>query len=354
MTGEAYVYIPKSATQIADEEKDKQEKRRFKVAAFTVDTNPSPNKILEQGQDKSSTYNSRQSVLKNELPNLDRKLSLVRISSLGQNLKNTEEVSKKPTLSPLRPSPSSIKSASNQKFSFGKEEVGTPLFKKMKDRNLRDFAGKKDLLPGIEIPTSTAKKPVLFKLNLEDQRLKQYVEEEMNPDSPRLHSFLINTPADMITFEEVLLVTNRRNRALYLRDNLIALKKVLTLKPENFFGERALFNNMTRAATIVASKDCFVITLRKDPFKHFFDIQQQRTQVKMDVIAQAFSTLWPSELKKLIIGFSEVVLARGNHAFYQGDKTDGFYVIKEGEIKVFSHICSSIIPFSWSKVSNLL
>lgn len=173
-----------------------------------------------------------------------------------------------------------------------------------------------------------------IKLNITKPELKQYIETDMDLGSPRLQNYLTNTPTDDITYENLLLLTEKKHRKAFIHDGIITMKKTGVMVPGDYFGEKALFGNTMRTATVISTEECWVLTLTREQFRHIFELQHERTKQKEEFLGKVFNKLWTSELKRLILGFTEVKIPLKNHVFFEGDKVDGLYVIKEGEIKV--------------------
>ena len=162
----------------------------------------------------------------------------------------------------------------------------------------------------------------------------QDIPEEDPAASPRMNSFLQTTDPQSVTPDVIALLSSKRNRNLYLKNNMVLMKLATTLETGDYIGERALFHNSTRAATVVVSQEMQLVTLRKESFQRIFKIQQQKTEAKMSMISSLFQNMWSGEMKKLMVCFSETTYQINKKIYQEGDKLNGIFIVKEGQVKV--------------------
>ena len=376
VSGRAFVYLPKTEEELTEEKAARKDKGRYMANAAVVDNRA--NELVQQ----------ERSLLRNETSMMQPKLSvtlaqqskLIRNDSFVSSTKESVRLSvaqsrtkKEENLGDLTLNLSQVHSDSDtesflsptpRNFLSPKGVSGSPIAERFSQKQtavqpksrrgttFRDapfFEGNRPTVgeEGGAIKKEKQHPRVTIKLNVHDPDLKHYIEQEMDVNSPRLQGYLLNTPVDNVNYENLLLMTEKKHRKLFIQDGLITQKKTGTMVPGSYFGEKALFGKAMRSATVIAVEDCWLLTLKSKAFSQIFESQQQKTKEKLEFFSKVFSNLWASELKKVIIGFVEVKLDVGRHLFREGDKVDGLYVIKQGEIKVnwkFTHILTNNYP----------
>lgn len=118
------------------------------------------------------------------------------------------------------------------------------------------------------------------------------------------------------------------------------------LNPGDFFGERALMTGDTRAGTATAMGDCSLLCISKETFDtgigHFEKVmthsQNKRNIMGVPIFAKA--KLEPAEIERLSQKMASITFPKGMTLLEEGKPPaaiqKGLYIVKEGEISVFS------------------
>ena len=167
--------------------------------------------------------------------------------------------------------------------------------------------------------------------------------EEDPKNSPRFQAYLKNSPPELIKIEDLVLISTKKGRNMYLKNGIITFKMEVSLESGKYIGERALFQNSMRTATVIAKEDMCLVSLKKDPFQKIFQIQQESTKSKMETMLKVFKGMWLAELRKVMVGFIECHFRINESIYHEGDKINGFYIVKEGEVKVRRYLSFKII-----------
>lgn len=260
----------------------------------------------------------------NKMKNSFSKVILPMVA-LSTEPENSEKQQQEDTGTPEKNQPSQLKKSSSNfspARSTGKFTFSIPELKSEPSSNSKKGASTLLNIPGLKSKISLP------------ERHEEDDEDPMN--SPRFKAYLQNTPPELLKAEDLALLSTKKSRNRYLKNGIVTLKMVAMLETGQYLGERALFHNSMRTATVVARDNMYLASLKKEPFQKIFRLQQESTKAKVEVISQLFPTIWSGDLKKLIVRFTEVRYGIGEHIFHQGEKTNGFYIVKEGEIKVKS------------------
>ena len=128
-----------------------------------------------------------------------------------------------------------------------------------------------------------------------------------------------------------------------LRSKIRSIKKydeLLTYEPGQSFGEIALLSgDSLRAATIIAKKRCYLLTIGKEDFSKFIErSNRKKTEEMVSFFKKANMFTWMSERSVLALipslkvftahRFNQVVINEDTHA-------DTVFIVRSGEFEVF-------------------
>jgi HlyB family type I secretion system ABC transporter len=119
------------------------------------------------------------------------------------------------------------------------------------------------------------------------------------------------------------------------------------LRPGDSFGEMALLDSTTRAATVRASSDVEVFRLDKSVFnalvesnpdiRKYLDLHiRRRTLHNFFRLYSPFAHLPKDALKILLSALEPVVVQKGERVIRQGEDAGPLYIVEEGRLRVFS------------------
>lgn len=113
--------------------------------------------------------------------------------------------------------------------------------------------------------------------------------------------------------------------------------KVNTSGAGSSFGELALMYNSPRAATVIATTDCFLWTLDRMTFKKILLASSFEKRLMYDNLLKSmpiFTTLTTYERAKLSDALDTKYFEEGDVIIREGDLGDDFYLIEYGEVEV--------------------
>lgn len=122
---------------------------------------------------------------------------------------------------------------------------------------------------------------------------------------------------------------------------------VCNLKEGDFFGEFGFFTDQKRHATVKALTECEVLEISRDQLNEINEtyprikealnnLFKHRVLDTFLVLSPLFSSLGPEEREKIIKRFRLHKVAEGTLIFQQGDPPTSVYMIKSGEVEIFS------------------
>ena len=115
------------------------------------------------------------------------------------------------------------------------------------------------------------------------------------------------------------------------------LEELYRLRDGDSFGELALLSDRPRAASIVTLGRTRVLILRKAQFKNILGINsQKKINAKVKALQQLpyFYSWSKNSLSKIAYYFNTISLKHKQNLFFEGQKPNGIYFIKEGEFMV--------------------
>ena len=140
-----------------------------------------------------------------------------------------------------------------------------------------------------------------------------------------------------ISYENFFLSTSEIKRH-YFHEEVFMFKMIKVLREKDCFGELALSNNKPRSATILALDELTVLTLKKQDFELDFENMIKESQEKFDFFQKLFemnsNSSSSTSLMRLIYYFNEVEFQPNQVIFHEGDQSNAFYVIFNGEIEI--------------------
>ena len=151
----------------------------------------------------------------------------------------------------------------------------------------------------------------------------------------------IQKTAEIVTYDNYFLGSSEHKRK-YFEDGQFIYKMIKALGEKECFGELALSNNKLRSATILALENITVLTLLKQDFERDFERMIKESQQKFEFFQKLFeknsNSSSSTALMRLIYYFNELELLANQTIFHEGEITNAFYVIVNGEIE----ICKSL------------
>lgn len=119
------------------------------------------------------------------------------------------------------------------------------------------------------------------------------------------------------------------------------LQPVSEVKGGDFFGELSLIMNKPRAATVLTQIPTHAASLsRPDYEKIIKPIEERKLNSKINYLKSFpfLSHLSRQTLSKLPHSAPELTFNRGNTVYHESDKADGFYLVYQGEFKIFKRL----------------
>lgn len=117
---------------------------------------------------------------------------------------------------------------------------------------------------------------------------------------------------------------------------------VLTIKPIGWiaegevFGELALTNRKPRTASLIATEDTILGVFQKKHYDEIlFDLENDRITKMMEFFNGSFGVQFNrEEVSKMTSIFTKRKTTINGYFFKNGEKADGFYILKKGEVAV--------------------
>ncbi|KAL4441935.1 hypothetical protein ABPG74_003686 [Tetrahymena malaccensis] len=126
-------------------------------------------------------------------------------------------------------------------------------------------------------------------------------------------------------------------------------KTTRLLQAGSIFGERALFTNQARTATILAdSHPTEMVILDRDKFLPALEELKKTLQLRRDILFQIFKDMdnySSARLENMLYSFSVLSFNRGHYITEQNQHDDKFYIIAEGEAQILKKIPIQINEF---------
>ena len=118
-----------------------------------------------------------------------------------------------------------------------------------------------------------------------------------------------------------------------------------TLMRGDFFGERGLLSNEPRVATVRASEDSVVIRFAKKEFQQYLEshnpLKVYFTRLISDRALNSFlrsdtvfNSVPPKQIRSIFEKLESTSFEKDETIFEQGQKSDRFYIVRNGEVKV--------------------
>ena len=139
---------------------------------------------------------------------------------------------------------------------------------------------------------------------------------------------------------EVSVIVNIKNK-----DHLVPTE-VLVYKDGDSFGELALIEKHPRAASIFTKTECHVAVLEKNDYNRILaNLMKKRRNELIDFLKkQAIFRNWTKgSLLKISYCFYEKKYTKDKIIFFEGQKIEFLYLIKEGEVKLMKKIKVDLI-----------
>ena len=113
-----------------------------------------------------------------------------------------------------------------------------------------------------------------------------------------------------------------------------------------FFGEDSLINNIISDYNIKSISNSYLITLDKKDYKKTNSlIMEKKLEIEVDNFKYKhpmFNSFSNSQIIKMFNYMEEINLTKGEYLYKQNDISDSIYIIKSGNIEIFS-----LISFGW-------
>ncbi|KAL4469810.1 hypothetical protein ABPG72_022130 [Tetrahymena utriculariae] len=126
-------------------------------------------------------------------------------------------------------------------------------------------------------------------------------------------------------------------------------KTTRLLQAGSIFGERALFTNQARTATIlVDSHPTEMVILDRDKFLPALEELKKTLQLRRDILFQIFKDMdnySSARLENMLYSFSVLSFKRGQYITEQNQQDDKFYIIAEGEAQIYKKIPIQVSGF---------
>ncbi|CAD8103285.1 unnamed protein product [Paramecium primaurelia] len=104
------------------------------------------------------------------------------------------------------------------------------------------------------------------------------------------------------------------------------------------FGEMALTNDKPRTASIFGLTDLKLLSLSKANFKQVGEKGMKALQQKIDYFLKMFPHMTKHKMSKLILYFTSAKFPANFFIWKQGDETDGFLLLKDGEMQLLQNV----------------
>ncbi|CAD8130126.1 unnamed protein product [Paramecium sonneborni] len=104
------------------------------------------------------------------------------------------------------------------------------------------------------------------------------------------------------------------------------------------FGEMALTNDKPRTASILGLTDLKLLSLSKANFKQVGEKGMKALQQKIDYFVKMFPHMTKHKMSKLILYFTSAKFPANFFIWKQGDETDGFLLLKDGEMQLLQNV----------------
>jgi CRP-like cAMP-binding protein len=123
---------------------------------------------------------------------------------------------------------------------------------------------------------------------------------------------------------------------IFIEDGVVRLKYLGKMHQGEAFGELALTSRKSRSATLIATQDCWLGTFTKKDFDEIlFELEVQKVKKMAEFFTQTLKVNFTTdEVTKLSSIFQKMKFAMNDYIFKAGEKAEGFYIIKRGEVNV--------------------
>jgi CRP-like cAMP-binding protein len=121
----------------------------------------------------------------------------------------------------------------------------------------------------------------------------------------------------------------------YYKKGVFYHKLLSTVAENACFGETALVDNSKRSCTIVCSKDCEMLTLKKQDYQKIFEGILVTEESKLNFFETFFGgRVGKTQLTEMQYKFTERDFSRGAKIFGEREKVDYVYILKSGEVQL--------------------
>jgi len=155
-----------------------------------------------------------------------------------------------------------------------------------------------------------------------------------------------------------LFVISRGSVGIFREDSKKGKIFLNTLKEGEFFGEFAFFSQSPRSATAEALEEMEILEISKDDLdeivrefpgvsKILWNFYQERLVDTLLATSGLFQSFFPQERKEIIPKFTPQLFSTGTLVLEEGASGDCFYIIKKGEVEVFTRdIQGEVLPLA--------
>ena len=142
---------------------------------------------------------------------------------------------------------------------------------------------------------------------------------------------------DLSPEERLFLVANLENAEEYINLGDFDMKPTAYVDPGDTYGEVCLLKSGYSTSTIVAVEDFCVISFTKEDFPTIYaTVAGSNMREKKNFLETLFPALSKDSRLKILYYLEERVVNKGEILYKEGDEANEFFMIKEGEIEVYT------------------
>ena len=201
----------------------------------------------------------------------------------------------------------------------------------------RKFRRLQSLSPVRHLERSLSKAPDFSNYELEVSKIEEPVQENAveeilkHPNNILPYSLL---KYDLTLEEKFLFLINGEGIKNYFKEGKSTHKKRRELKAGMPIVDIALTTSLPCEYTILASEDLHLITIKKESFMLLYKDKLLQYQKKKKFLSVVFPSLPYDAILSLSAYVEERVFHNWEYIYEEGDKSDGIYIVKTGEVQV--------------------
>lgn len=209
--------------------------------------------------------------------------------------------------------------------------------------------------------------PDIFSVSAGVARIRQNMPLLATLTTLQLREFMLDSAVHVLPRGAVVFMRNDYSNGFYsILEGRISIEaedkqgelEVFGLGEGEFFGEMSLLSGRRRSGTAVVSQDCVLIeTPRRSMLKLLYSakgVQRKLDEVSLKrVVRRCLDTSLPeSELDYLVHGAQSRNYVVGETLFYEGDISDGLYMIRRGSVTVSRVLAGKEVVLAYVAAGN--